>query len=203
MSKFVLNSLSPCALIPAPVVGHSPVAAGGIRATGLPPCPATPGFFMLQLQGFPSAATHGYAVLMYAYHRPAQPWPSPSPVRPFLQPVPLFRPSCHCHCPSIKNKNGRSEGSDQKQDRQTTQGPVLKIAPVTQFKCVSLLSARLWLVPPPLATFSMAPLPHPRAPYRQLLIRPWALTSFLLFFSRFDGDQAGWRACVSLRVCLT
>lgn len=150
---------------------------------------------MLQLQGFPSAATHGYAVLMYAYHRRAQPWPSPSPVlhssSPFLCSV---RPVTVTVSQSRTRMAAPRARTRSKTDHSR---PVLKIAPFTQFKCVSLLSARLWLVPPPLATFSMAPLPTPQGPLSPAADSPVG-PSLLFFFSSLDSMEIR-RACVSLR----
>lgn len=110
-------------------------------------------------------------------------------------PSPALCVSSSCSRPSCR-MDGRSEGSDQRRTRQTRQTdqkdrpghstPSLKIAAPTiiQFDRVSLLSARLWLVPPPLATLDMPPLPPMGFPYRPPLIRPYSdhLLSLLSFF---------------------
>lgn len=127
------------------------------------------------------------------------------PVLP-SSPSPALCVSSSCSRPSCQ-MDGRSEGLDQRRTRLTRQTdqkdrpdhstPSLKIAAPTiiQFDRVSLLSARLWLVPPPLATLDMPPLPPMGFPYRPCLIRP---SSDLLLFSSLSFFHQRPMSCLAL-----
>lgn len=125
-----------------------------------------------------------------------------SPARPSFQPV--SRPVSLPLVPSILSNGWPLRGlgpetdqTDRPKDTPDHSTPSLKIAAPTiiQFDRVSLLSARLWLVPPPLATFDMPPLPPTGFPYRPLLIRP---CSDLLLFSSLSFFHQRPMSCLAM-----